>query len=66
MTDWFTTSIKLQKQMLDAQKASLDAGQHMLGAQRSLVAMQEAGQKVAEANVAAFNAWAKLWGIGSR
>ncbi|MBA3879249.1 MAG: hypothetical protein C0500_06000 [Sphingobium sp.] len=64
MTDWFTASIKLQKQMLDAQKASLDAGQQALGAGRSFVAMQEAGQKVAEANLAAMNAWAKIWGIG--
>lgn len=64
MTNWCDASIRLQKQMLDAQKASLDAGQHMLGAQRSFIAMQEAGQKVAEANLAALNAWAKLWGVG--
>lgn len=57
MTDWFSASIRLQKQMLDA-------GQHALGAGRSFVAMQEAGQKIAEANLAAMNAWAKLWGVG--
>ena len=27
MTDWFTASIKLQQRMLDAQNASLSAGQ---------------------------------------
>ena len=38
MTNWFDASMRLQKQVLDAQKASLDAGQHMLGAQRSFIA----------------------------
>lgn len=57
MSDWWAASIKLQKQMLDAHRASLGAGEH-------LVRMQEAGRKAAEANVAALDAWAKLWGIG--
>ncbi|WP_066651170.1 MULTISPECIES: hypothetical protein [Sphingomonas] len=64
MTDWFTASIKLQKQMLDAQKASLTAGQQVLGAGATMVKMQEAGQKVAKANMDAMSAWAKIWGVG--
>ncbi|MET3825684.1 hypothetical protein ABIC16_001377 [Sphingomonas sp. PvP055] len=64
MTDWFTASIKLQQQMLDAQKASLSAGQQALGAGDTFVKMQEAGRKAAEANIAAMNAWARMWGLG--
>lgn len=63
MTDLFSASIKLQKQMLDAQKASLDAGQKMLGASEQMLAMQKAGKKAAEANMAAWKSWASLWGI---
>ncbi len=64
MSDWFGASIKLQKQMLDAQKASLDAGRQMTSAGEQFVRMQETGRKMAEANLAAMNAWAKMWGLG--
>jgi hypothetical protein len=57
MIDWWNTSLKLQRDMLEAQKKSMVAADH-------LVSMQEAGRKAAEANLAAMNAWAKLWGIG--
>ena len=57
MTDWWTASLKAQRQMLDAQKKALGASEAMLG-------MQEAGKRAADANLAAWNAWAKLWGVG--
>lgn len=64
MSDWFSTSIKLQKQLLDAHKASLDAGRKMTGAGEQFVKLQETGRQIAQANMAAMNAWAKLWGLG--
>ena len=63
MTDWLSASIKMQKQMFDAQKQTLDAGRKMIGMGDQFVKMQETGRQMAEANMAAFNAWAKLWGM---
>ena len=57
MSDWWTASLRAQRQLLDAQRRSL-------GAADALVAMQEAGKRATEANMAAFDAWAKLWGLG--
>lgn len=59
MKDLFTASIRLQKQLLDAQQASISAG-------RSAVAMQEMAMQLVEANLAAIDAWAKIWGGGRR
>ena len=59
MKDVFTASIRLQKQLLDAQQASISAG-------RSAVAMQEMAMQLVEANLAAIDAWAKIWGGGRR
>lgn len=52
MTDWFKASIDLQKQMLDA------------GSTEALAKAQDAVRKAAEANMAAWQAWMNLWGIG--
>ncbi|MBN8808346.1 MAG: hypothetical protein J0I47_08950 [Sphingomonas sp.] len=62
MTDWFSASLKWQQQVVDAQRASLKAGQDATNAAQAFVSMQEAGRKAAEANAAAMKQWLKLWG----
>lgn len=57
MTNWFDESLKVQKQMLDASRASVGAGD-------ALVKVQEATKTAAEANLAAYKAWLALWGVG--
>ncbi len=63
MTNWWDASLKLQKQMLDAQKASLGAGQAAVSAGDQLVKLQQAAAKTAGANMAAWKAWAGMFGI---
>ena len=62
MTDFFSTAVAMQKEILRAQQAQIDAAQAMLDAGAQGVAMQEAGRKVAEANTRAWKTWAGLWG----
>jgi hypothetical protein len=62
MSDWFSTAVEMQREILRAQKAQMDAAQKMLDAGKQMSALQEAGQKAAEANMAAWQQWAKLWG----
>jgi hypothetical protein len=62
MSDWFSTAVEMQREILRAQKAQMDAAQTMLGAGKQLNDLQEAGQKAAEANLAAWQQWAKFWG----
>jgi hypothetical protein len=64
MSDWFSTAIEMQREILRAQQAQIDAAQEALGGAKKLTELQEAGQKVAEANMVAWKAWAKLWGWG--
>ncbi|MBI0476554.1 hypothetical protein D9601_14485 [Sphingomonas sp. MA1305] len=64
MNDWFDASLRFQKQILDAQRRTLEAGSQAVGAGDALVQVQEATRKAAEANLAAFQAWARLWGAG--
>ena len=62
MSDWFTSMTAMQRELLLAQKAQLDAAQKMLDAGKQMTALQEAGQKAAEANLAAWKQWSKFWG----
>jgi hypothetical protein len=62
MSDVFSTMIEMQREILRAQKAQIDAAQKMLDAGKQMTVLQEAGQKAAEANLAAWKQWAKLWG----
>ena len=55
MNDWWTAGIKWQAEVLEAQRRSVDAAAHG-------VAMQEVARKTAQANLAAMQGWAKLWG----
>lgn len=63
MSDWFTLATDMQREILRAQKAQMDAAQKMLDAGKQVTELQETGQKAAEANLAFWKQWAKLWGM---
>ena len=54
MSDAFADAIKLQRRMLDAQKASIADARATL---------ETAGRDIAEANLEAMKAWARLWNV---
>jgi hypothetical protein len=62
MKDWLTLGIEMQRDLLKAQKAQMDAAQKMLDAGRDAMKLQQAGQKAAEANLAAWKQWSSMWG----
>lgn len=62
MSDFFSTAIEMQREILRAQKAQMDAAQKMLQGGRDFGKLQEAGQKAAEANLAMWKQWTSLWG----
>ena len=62
MSDFFSTAVEMQREILRAQKAQMDAAQKMLDGGRELMKLQQAGQKAAEANLAAWKQWSNLWG----
>ncbi len=62
MSDPFSTMLDWQKQMLDAQRASLSAMHKGLNVGDGFVALQDAGHKAFQANLTAWNAWSKVWG----
>lgn len=62
MSDWFTLATDMQREILRAQKAQMDAAQTMLDAGKKVAALQETGAKAAEANVKLWKQWARLWG----
>lgn len=62
MTDLFTLGLQMQRDLIKAQKAQMDAAQKMLDAGRDVMKFQQAGQKAAEANLDAWKQWAGLWG----
>ncbi|MGV3458790.1 MULTISPECIES: hypothetical protein [unclassified Sphingomonas] len=63
MSDWFTLATDMQREILRAQKAQMDAAQTMLDAGKDVAKLQEAGVKAAEANLSYWKQWAKLWGM---
>ena len=62
MTDFVSTAIKLQQEMLRAQRAQLDLAQQMLDAGAKAVATQADAKKALDANTRAWKSWAALWG----
>ena len=64
MSDWFGAAVAMQKRMLGAQKTALDSGGHAHAAGEALVQAQEAARRAAEANLAAWQAWLRLWSVG--
>jgi len=63
VSDWFSTALDLQREILRAQRSQLDAAERMLDGARQLSAMQEAGKKAAEANYDIWKQWMKFWGL---
>lgn len=63
MSDWFSTAIEMQREILRAQQAQLDAASKLLDTaeQRDL---GQVGKQVADAQTEAWTAWARFWGIG--
>ncbi len=47
MSDWFTLATDMQREILRAQKAQMDAAQTMLDAGKDVAKLQEAGVKAA-------------------
>ena len=62
MSDFFSTAIDIQREILRAQQAQMDVAQKMLDAGKQIAAAQDVTQQAAEANVNAWKAWAGLWG----
>ena len=62
MSDWFTLATDMQREILRAHQAQMDAAQTMLDAGKKVAALQETGAKAAEANVKLWKQWAGLWG----
>ena len=63
MSDWFTLATEMQREIIRAQKAQMDAAEKALDAGQQMIDLQEAGQKAAEANLSYWKQWAKLWGV---
>ena len=63
MSDWFSTALDMQREILRAQRSQLDAAERMLDGARQLSAMQQAGQTAAEANYDIWKQWMKFWGL---
>lgn len=63
MSDWFSLASDMQREMLRAQKAQIEAAQKLLDAGKQVTDLQEAGQQAAEANLKFWRQWAKLWGV---
>lgn len=62
MSDFFSTAVAMQHEIIAAQKAQLDAARTMLDPAADMADAETAGRKVAEANAKALTAWAGLWG----
>lgn len=66
MSDFFSIAVEVQKEIIRAQQAQLDAAQAMLDggldAEAKVAEAKRAATKVAEANARAWTAWANLWG----
>ena len=54
MKDWLTLGIEMQRDLIKAQQAQMDAARKMLDAGRDVIKLQQAGQRAAEANLAAW------------
>ncbi|KQM95434.1 hypothetical protein ASE70_01615 [Sphingomonas sp. Leaf22] len=63
MSDWFSTAIEMQREILRAQQAQLDAAGKLLDTaeQRD---MTQVGKQIVDAQAEAWTAWARFWGVG--
>ncbi|KZE18610.1 MULTISPECIES: hypothetical protein [Sphingomonas] len=63
MSDWFSTAIEMQREILRAQQAQLDAAKKLLDTAETRD-MAEVGKQIADAQAEAWTAWARFWGSG--
>lgn len=64
MSDWFSTAVEMQREILQAQQAQIEAVQKLLDAGRTATDLQQAGRTAVDAQVKAWSAWMKLGGWG--
>ena len=66
MSDFFSTAVAMQQEIVRAQKAQLEAAQAMadasVAAGEKAMELQKSAQTVADANAKAWLAWANMWG----
>lgn len=63
MSDWFSTAIEMQREILRAQQAQLDAAKKLLDTAETRD-LTEVGKQIADAQTEAWTAWARFWGVG--
>lgn len=63
MTDGFAAWKLLQDRMIAVQRAQAEAATKLMGMSENFEGALEAAQKVADANVQAWDAWMGLWGV---
>jgi len=63
MSDWFSTAIEMQREILRAQQAQLDAAKKLLDTAETRD-MAQVGKQIADAQAEAWTAWARFWGSG--
>ncbi|HTG39780.1 hypothetical protein [Sphingomonas sp.] len=61
MSDWFSTAVEMQREILRAQRAQIEAGSKMMQAAKPLAAAQAASAKAAKANLEAWQMWLDFW-----
>lgn len=61
MSDWFSTAIEMQREILRAQQAQLDAARKLLDTAETRD-VTEVGKQIADAQAEAWTAWARFWG----
>jgi hypothetical protein len=63
MSDWFSTAIEMQREILRAQTAQIEAAQKLLDSAEGRD-LTKIGQQAADAQAEAWTAWARFWGVG--
>ncbi len=63
MSDWFSTAVEMQREILRAQASQIEAARKLLDSAeaRDLSAI---GKQAVDAQAEAWTAWARFWGIG--
>ncbi|WP_246586813.1 hypothetical protein [Stakelama flava] len=64
MSDWFSTAVAMQREIVRAQKAQMDAARTLIDMSKDITELQRAGIAAGEANLRLWQRWSKLWGGG--
>ena len=63
MSDFFSTAIAMQQEIIRAQRAQLDTARKMFDLGQQALDMQKSARQIADANARAMTAWASFWGL---